>query len=243
MARIADRVAETSTTTGTGALTLDGAIVGFDSFDGAFGTGSPDEPFHYVIEGIDGDSVGEWAVGTGYLSDATTLVRTDGYDLSSGTKRVFCAATAEYLNEGSPSASIVLTTHLRGAVGFTGSTNDDTETPLNVAYPYNGVLNAPEIATQNDEVCCLKATVTACDATNGDAAFFEITAVFQNTAGTVAILGTPTITTIHATAGAGTWAVDVDVSGASILVNVTGAAATDIQWGGGGVLHSSVSGA
>jgi len=93
---LANRVKETSTTTGTGNLTLAGAATNFQTFNNAFGT---DQYFYYWI--ID-DTNNIWESGIGYLSASTTLVRTKVLDnssgttsalsLSAGTKDVFCAA-------------------------------------------------------------------------------------------------------------------------------------------------------
>lgn len=94
---VADRVKETSTTTGGGNVTLAGAAVGFQSFNTAFGT---DKRFSYVI--LDANGTG-WETGEGYLSGATTLVRetvrasTNGgaaISLSAGTHTVFCGDIA-----------------------------------------------------------------------------------------------------------------------------------------------------
>lgn len=66
---LADRVAETSTTSGTGNFTLSGALnVNRITFNAAFGT---NVPFYYVIE----NTAGEYEIGLGYLSGATTLAR------------------------------------------------------------------------------------------------------------------------------------------------------------------------
>lgn len=103
----ADRVKETSTSTGTGNFTLAGAYTGFQSFNTAFGTASVD--FIYQIEAIDasGTPTGDWEVGIGYLSDSTTLVRdivlessnSDApVNFSAGSKNVFCAPSADRLN-------------------------------------------------------------------------------------------------------------------------------------------------
>lgn len=241
MSGIADRVCETSTTTGTGAFTLDGAETGYQTFDAAFDTGVDNEIF-YVIEGTSGACLGQWATGSGYLSDGTTLVRDDGVDFAAGTKRVFCSATALYLENGNPAASLIANTALRFAVGFNASTSDDTETAMagfKRAGDFEPMAVAESFETETGRFYCLKGMVTAFDVANADAAFFEITALAVNTAGTVSIIGTPTITTVHATAGAASWAVDVDASAALIIVNVTGAAATSISWGGGGFLYDA----
>lgn len=97
MPAYADRVKDTTTTTGTGDITLDGAPpTGYQSFDAGVGAG---QWFTYAIVGG-----AEWEVGEGYLSAPTTLVRyrvTESsnsgalVNLSSGTKTVILTFTAE----------------------------------------------------------------------------------------------------------------------------------------------------
>ena len=98
----ADRVRETTTTTGTGNLTLAGAVTGFQSFSSAFDLNLEIE---YAIEAVDVNGVptGDWEVGTGYLSGATTFVRDtvkassnagNLVSLGAGTKNVFCTFSA-----------------------------------------------------------------------------------------------------------------------------------------------------
>ncbi len=91
MARVFDRVKETSTSTGTGDITLSGAAAGFQAFSGVLSVG--DQTF-YTIE----DDTGEYEVGLGTYSAADTLTRTEVYDSSNsnslvnfiaGSKRVF----------------------------------------------------------------------------------------------------------------------------------------------------------
>ena len=90
---LADRVKETTTTTGTGTVTLLGAVTGFQSF-AAIGNGNTT---FYTIAGQTGS---EWEVGIGtYTSAGTVLARTTVLSssnsgslvtFSSGTKDVFC---------------------------------------------------------------------------------------------------------------------------------------------------------
>lgn len=98
----ADRVKETTTTTGTGDLTLAGAAAGFITFNTAFGTGVA---FDYAISSAGG---AEWEVGEGQLSASTTLVRTTvrassnggaAVSFSAGTKDVFCTIGATSINK------------------------------------------------------------------------------------------------------------------------------------------------
>ena len=89
---LADRVKETTTTTGTGTITLLGAASGFQSF-ATIGNGNTT---YYAIVG---QTTTEWEVGLGtYTSSGTTLARTTVYassnanalvTFSAGTKDVF----------------------------------------------------------------------------------------------------------------------------------------------------------
>ena len=93
-----DRVKETTTTTGTGTVTLAGASTGYQTF-AAVGDGNTT---YYVITD---PATGAWEVGLGtYTSSGTTLSRTTVLSSSNagslvnfaaGTKEVFCAYPAE----------------------------------------------------------------------------------------------------------------------------------------------------
>ena len=96
-----DRVKETSTTTGTGTLNLDGASVGFVTFVAGIATGNTT---YYAIHA---QGTNNWEVGIGTVTDATpdTLARTTVLDNSLGntskinfgsstTKDVFCTMPA-----------------------------------------------------------------------------------------------------------------------------------------------------
>lgn len=94
----ADRVSETSTTTGTGTLTLLGAVAGFQAFS-AVPTGSQ---VSYTIT----DSLNNWETGTGtYTLSGTTLTRSAIFSSNSnalvsfpaGTKTVFLDGLAQTL--------------------------------------------------------------------------------------------------------------------------------------------------
>ena len=96
---LADRVKETTTTTGTGTVTLLGASLGFQSFS-AIGNANTT---YYTIAG---QSTSEWEVGIGtYTSSGTTLARTTVISssnagalvsFSAGTKDVFVTYPAEF---------------------------------------------------------------------------------------------------------------------------------------------------
>ena len=93
-----DRVKETTTTAGTGAVTLAGASTGFDTF--AAGIGGSNVTYYTIAH----QTVDEWEVGVGTLNGgASTLTRTQVISSSNsdaavsfavGTKDVFCTLPA-----------------------------------------------------------------------------------------------------------------------------------------------------
>lgn len=99
---VADRVKETSTSTGTGNFALAGAATGFKTFSSTVGVGNTTT---YVITDASG---GQWEVGLGNLTTSTTLVRiqvfsnsqgnTNFVNFLAGTKNVFVTLSAEPRN-------------------------------------------------------------------------------------------------------------------------------------------------
>jgi len=130
---VKDRVQETSTTTGTGTLTLAGAVAGFQSFSVI---GNANTTYYAIVM----DSSFEIGIGT-YTSSGTTLSRTTVLEssnagslvnFSAGTKSVFCTYPAEqglYLDAsgnaialGTPaSATLTNATGLPLTTGVTGT--------------------------------------------------------------------------------------------------------------------------
>jgi hypothetical protein len=86
-----DRVQETSTTTGTGTLTLAGAVTQFQTFSSAIGNGNTTYYTIYNAGGADWE-VGIGTVGAGTLARTTVLASSNAGSLVSftGTLYVFC---------------------------------------------------------------------------------------------------------------------------------------------------------
>ena len=109
-----DRVKETTTTTGTGTVDLDGAVEGFETF--VAGVGNAKETFYAIFGGT------EFEVGRGTVTDATpdTLSRTTVFsssnsdslvNFSAGEKTVICTYPASKAPSPSMDATTYVTTH------------------------------------------------------------------------------------------------------------------------------------
>ena len=96
---INDRVRETTSTTGTGTVTLGGAVDGFQTFAAGIGN---DNTTYYAISL---NSQNEWEVGRGTLNaDSSELARTEilqssnsdnAVDFAAGAKEIFCTLPSE----------------------------------------------------------------------------------------------------------------------------------------------------
>lgn len=108
----ADRVKETSTTTGTGTLNLDGAAFGFQTFVAGAGTGAK-VPYCIAHQGA-----AEWEVGLGTVTDGSpdTLSRDEVWASSnSGSAVNFSAGTKDvFLNLGARRARALEIAGLQG---------------------------------------------------------------------------------------------------------------------------------
>ena len=101
-ATVADRVKETTSTTGSGTINLNGAVVSFQSFAQAFASGT--QTFYCILSGNGID----WEVGQGTfvigspntLSRDTVLASSNSGSLINliGSSVVFCDAPAAFIN-------------------------------------------------------------------------------------------------------------------------------------------------
>jgi hypothetical protein len=162
-----DRIAETSTTTGTGVLTLAGAITGFRTFASVCATS---DTCYYMIEAIDADGIptGEWETGLGTYSGTNALTRTSvsrssnanaAVNFSAGTKRVTISiiGASAGLSRTTASAAYNLSTQL---------------SPLdNIYLPKQGVTPPATSASSSDN---LSVTFTVSHAQTVSVDFFAI---------------------------------------------------------------------
>jgi len=135
---INDRVKETTVTTGTGTLSLAGAVSGFETFVAAIGNSNTT---YYAITASNGD----FEVGLGTVTDATpdTLARTtiisssnsdSAVNFAAGTKEVFCTQPA--------SKSVIL-----DASGNIVANNGVNLTALNATALTSGTVNNARLPT------------------------------------------------------------------------------------------------
>ena len=137
----ADRVKETSTSTGNGTFSLAGAATGYRTFASVCVVG---DTFFY---GISNQTSGEWETGLGTYSATNTLTRTTVHASSNsgaivtfgaGTKEVFLTASARYLER-------IVDNELFTSVGSSTSVvavNDGPQPQLDLAFSADKTLTA-----------------------------------------------------------------------------------------------------
>jgi hypothetical protein len=114
-----DRVKETSTTTGTGTLTLAGAVTGFETFSTAIGNGNT--TYYAIVNTVNSEfEVGLGTVGAGTLARTTIISSSNSdsaVDFAAGTKNVFVTLPA--------SKSVILDASGNTTLGGDLSVGDD----------------------------------------------------------------------------------------------------------------------
>lgn len=133
---VKDRVKETTTTAGTGTVTLLGAATGFQSFS-AIGNANTT---YYTIAGQTGS---EWEVGIGtYTASGTTLARTTVLassnsgslvNFSAGTKDVFVTYPATYASFAAAGVVAENYTTLTGTYTLTSGKNGFSVGPITIS--------------------------------------------------------------------------------------------------------------
>lgn len=207
MPKLADRVKETTATTGTGAYSLDGAAAGFQAFSTAFVT--TDTVYYCVEDGTD------WEVGIGTLASGTpwTMARTSILASSNagaavnwgvGTKNVF--ATVPASAPGLLSRE-VLTADRTYYVATTGSDSNDG---LSSGAPFLTIQKAVDTVAALD-ISIYNVTIQIADGTYQEAVSLKIRTgsgicTIQGNAGTPsAVLVNPTSGSCFSNTNAGRW--------------------------------------
>jgi hypothetical protein len=196
-----DRVKETSTTAGTGTLTLAGAVAGYQSFS-VIGDGNT--TYYTIVD----PTANTWEVGIGtYTSSGTTLSRDTILESSSGGSAVSFASNAK---------DVFVTYPAERAVA-TDAAQTLTNKTLSGALLYDGYT---------EEVFAVSGTTPALSPTNGTVQTWTLTGASTPTAGTWAegqsitlMVDDGTAYTINWSSVAVTWKTG---SGSAPTLNTTG---------------------
>ena len=149
---VADRIKETSTSTGTGNFTLAGAATGFRAFSAKCAVG---DQFYYTIQAVNdiGAPSGDWEVGLGTYSATNTLTRTQviestnagaAVNFAAGSKEVFITLPAKF----GASVREKLTADRTYYVATTGN---DNNTGLSAGSPFLTIQRAIDVACSLDQ--------------------------------------------------------------------------------------------
>jgi len=221
--KLADVVKETTATTGTGTLSLAGAVTGFRTFIAALGDGS--FTFYAVSDGTN------WEVGFGKVYDSTghKLDRDEVFassnagsavDWAAGTKAVRCVDAAEL------ASNAIKLKH-------SAQTTDATQTVLTIFG-----ISGYEVSVPSGSTIAIHATIVARQTaggtgTVGDSYTGKLVALVENTSGTVTLIGSPAVITGSTYNSA---ALSVSVTAAAndtddtIQIKVTGEVDKTIEW-------------
>ncbi len=131
-----DRVKETSTTTGTGTFTLNGAVTGFETFSSAIG--NTNTTYYAIVNTVNSEfEVGLGTVGAGTLARTTIISSSNSdsaVDFAAGTKNVFVTLPA--------SKSVIL-----DSSGNIVANNGSALTNLDASNVASGTLSSDRLPT------------------------------------------------------------------------------------------------
>ena len=225
---INDRVKETTTTTGTGAVSLGGAVTGFETF--AAGIGNSNTVYYCIAH----QDQAEFEVGLGTLDgDSSDLTRTtvisssnsdSAVDFSAGTKDVFCTLPASKLifEDGSDNLNVASLKNTSLVVGRDADNDIDFATDNNILFRAAG-------ADQIKLVDGALAPVTDNDVDLGTSSLEFKDAFFDGTVEADAItIGGTNVTSLFASlSGANTFTGNIEIDVASgdpaIILDTQGA--------------------
>ena len=220
---VKDRIQETTTTTGTGTLTLLGAVTGYQSFS-VVGNGNTT---YYTIASTSAEwevGIGTWATG-GTLARTTVLASSNAgslVNLSAGTKNVFVTYPAGY--------SVT--------AGSNGSNSQFAATTALLFYQAAAPTGWTKSTTHNDKA--LRVVSGAGGGSGGTTAF---TSVFANQTPTITTsglsAGATTLTTAQMPSHSHTYTINANAGGQGPDIVGGGASvSTDATGGGGSHVHS-----
>ena len=161
---IKDRVKETTTTTGTGTVTLLGAVSGFEAFSAI---GNTNTTYYAIVH----QSADEWEVGIGtYTASGTTLARTtilqssnsdSAVNWSAGTRTIFCTYPADKAVFKDASDDVTLKSSDGAILKLQSSDTTITDGSVLGAIEFS----APDEASGTDAILTSASIVAEADAT------------------------------------------------------------------------------
>jgi hypothetical protein len=174
--QVADRVKETTTTTGTGTLDLGGAASGFETFVAGIGNGN--ETYYVITD----PNTGDYEVGVGTVTDAATdtlsrdsVISSSNSDslvnFGAGTKDVFCSLPSERAVIIDDASNVEVTANIT-ATSFDGS--GAALTSLNASNVSSGTLDNARLDAQLQDIAGL--ATTSGKIIQGDGANFVLSA-------------------------------------------------------------------
>ena len=207
---INDRVKETTTTTGTGTVSLAGAVTGFETF--AAGVGNSNTTYYAIVH----QTANEFEVGLGTLDgDSSDLARTtvisssnsdSAVDFAAGTKDVFCTIPASKLifedanNDATVGRNLTVTGDLTvSGDDITMGTNTNTAIMVADGTNFNPVVPSGDVSLTNAGVFGIASGVIVNADVNASAAIAMSKTAF--TAGTGVSLSTNTLSVDAAQTG------------------------------------------
>ena len=207
---INDRVKETTTTTGTGTVSLAGAVTGFETF--AAGVGNSNTTYYAIVH----QTANEFEVGLGTLDgDSSDLARTtvisssnsdSEVNFSAGTKDVFCTIPASKLifedanNDATVGRNLTVTGDLTvSGDDITMGTNTNTAIMVADGTNFNPVVPSGDVSLTNAGVFGIASGVIVNADINASAAIAMSKTAF--TAGTGVSLSTNTLSVDAAQTG------------------------------------------
>ena len=170
---INDRVKETTTTTGTGAVSLGGAVTGFETF--AAGVGNSNTTYYCIAH----QDQSEFEVGLGTLDgDSSDLTRTtvisssnsdNAVNFSAGTKDVFCTLPASKLIFEDGSNNVAFGGAVTGVTNLTASGEIDAATlDISGNADIDGTLEADAITLNGTALSSTFASLSGDNTFTGD---------------------------------------------------------------------------
>ena len=213
---VKDRVRETSTTTGTGTLTLAGAVTGFQTFSSAIG--NTNTTYYTIVNGSEWE-VGIGTVGAGTLARTTVVASSNAgsaVNFSAGTKDVFCSYPADKaIYTGGSYSNPSWITSISGSI-VSGNISGNA---ANITGTYAGTITSSQVTTGLGYTPASNATTITINGTTYDLSANRTWSVGTVTSVAALTLGT-TGTDLSSTVATGT-------STPVITLNVPTASATN----------------